>query len=130
MSGDASISFSGNLIGDPELRFTPSGAAVCSFVVAVNSRHKDAAGVWTDGPTTFFRCSAWKSLAENVSASLRKGDAVQVRGTIAAREYEDKDGGKRLSWEVRAAQVAASLAFATAEVKRVSRTKLAAVTTA
>jgi single-strand DNA-binding protein len=122
MSGDASIAFSGNLIADPELRFLSDGTAVCSFVVAVNSRTRDkVTNEWKDGTATFFRCSAWRNLAENIAASVGKGDAVAVSGTITAREYESADGEKRLSWEVRAASVAASLQFATATLKRASR---------
>lgn len=118
MSGAADVRFTGNLASDPEMRVTPTGLSVTGFSVAVSECVKDAAGNWGDGPVTFFRCTAWRGLAENIAASLRKGQRVTVAGTIASRAWTDKEGAERISWEVQATDVAASLAFAEVEVKR------------
>ncbi len=117
MSGDAEIRFTGQLGGDPEMRVTASGVAVAGFQVAVTSRVRSAAGVWADGSTTWFRCTAWKSLAENVANSLRKGDRVSVVGTISSRAYEH-EGEQRTSWDVRCDDVAPSLMWTGVEVVR------------
>ena len=109
MAGEAEVRFTGNLIADPELRFTASGHAVAGFVVAVNSRVKQG-DTWTDGTATLYRCSACRGLVVNLAASAHKGDAVTVTGTTEAKSY-DKDGESRLAWAVRATDVALSLAL-------------------
>lgn len=115
MLGDATITFTGNLTADPELRFTASGQAVANFSVAVTGRTKNAAGEWKDGNVTFFRCAAWRSLAEHIDESLHKGDRVTVTGTISSRPYEHQ-GEKRLSWDVECDDLGLSLRFAGARV--------------
>lgn len=121
MSGNAQISFVGNLGGDPELRFTPSGAAVVNFSVAVVERKRDG-DQWMDGETTWYRCNAWRTLAENVAESLVKGTRVVVVGTLKSRAYENRDtGAKGLSWEVEVDAVGPELRFTTAKVQRAER---------
>lgn len=106
------VVLTGNLIEDPELRFTPTGAAVCNFAVACSDRkfNKDS-NEWEDGPTTFFRGSVWRRQAENVAESCRKGDRVVITGRLQQREYEDREGQKRTVMEVQADEVARSLLF-------------------
>lgn len=120
MTGNAQISFVGNLGGDPELRFTPSGAAVVNFSVGVAERRKDG-DQWVDGETTWYRCNAWRTLAENITESLARGTRVVVIGTIKARSYETKEGGKGVSWEVEVDSIGPELRFATARVQRAER---------
>lgn len=111
----------GTLTGDPELRFTPSGAAVANFSVACNDRRLNRdTGKWEDAGTTFLRCSIWRDYAEHVAESLSKGDRVVVIGRLRQREFE-KDGEKRTVFELDAEEVTPSLRFATAKVQRVSR---------
>jgi single-strand DNA-binding protein len=121
MSGDAKVEFTGNLTADPELRFLASGDAVCSFQVAVTPRvlRDDK---WTDGDTSFFRCTAWRLLGENVAASLTKGARVMVTGRVQQRSYETNEGDKRTVWEIQADEVGPSLAFATATLVKAGRT--------
>jgi single-strand DNA-binding protein len=121
MAGNANISFVGNLGGDPELRFTPSGAAVVNFSVGVAERRKTQEGAWEDGETTWYRCNAWRTLAENIAESLNRGDRVLVLGTIKSRAYENRDGGKGVSWEVEVDAVGPDLRFATARSQRADR---------
>jgi single-strand DNA-binding protein len=115
----------GNLARDPELRYTPTGAAVASFTVASNKRYRDNAGEWRDGPTSWVRCNAWRDLAEHIVESLAKGDRVIVTGEIGQRDYEVKNGKggteKRSTWEVQAVDVAASLRSATVKVAKTRR---------
>lgn len=121
------ITVTGNLTGDPELRYTPAGLPVASFSVAVTDRVLDkATNTWSDGNTSFWRCTVWRDQAENVAASAHKGDRVTVVGTISQRTYE-KDGDKRTVAEVNADEVSVSLRYAVASVKRASRAALAAV---
>lgn len=121
MAGEATLTFIGNLGGDPELRFTPSGAAVCTFSVGVAARKKNQAGEWSDGDTTWYRCNVWREEAENVAESLSKGDRVIVTGRLENRPWEDKEGGKRLSLEVQVDGIGPELRWAQATVRRVSR---------
>lgn len=115
----AQIRFTGNLTEDPELRFTPSGAAVANLRVAVNSRRLDkSTNQWIDEPATFYSVSAWNRLAENVAGSLKKGMQVTVDGSFKTREYTAKDGAPRLSLDVMASDVAVSLQYATVQVTR------------
>lgn len=120
MAANAQISFVGNIGGEPELRFTPSGAAVCNFSVGVTDRRKTQDG-WEDGETTWYRCNAWRTLAENIAESLPKGTRVVVVGTLKSRSYETRDGGKGVSWEVEVDAIGPELRFATARVQRAER---------
>jgi single-strand DNA-binding protein len=115
------ITITGNLTGDPELKFTDTGVPVASFTVASNERFKDRSGEWQDGPTSFVRCNAWRDLAEHLAESVRKGDRVMVAGTLRQRDYETKEGEKRTVWEVQAAEVGAALRYATVKISKVRR---------
>ena len=93
--GDVQITVIGNLTADPELRFTPSGAAVCNFTVASTNRVLDrATNEWKDGDTVFLRCNVWRQYAENVAESLTRGMRVMVTGRLKVRQYETREGGK------------------------------------
>lgn len=118
------VTLVGNLTGDPELRFQPSGIAVASFTVAVSKRVKDG-DTWKDGPTSFVRCSAWRQYAENVAESLSKGTRVIVVGQMSQREYETKEGEKRSVWECQVDDVGPALRYVTASVRKVERSKMA-----
>ncbi|MFS0885746.1 single-stranded DNA-binding protein [Aeromicrobium sp. 179-A 4D2 NHS] len=121
MAGETTITLVGNLTRDPELRFTPSGAAVADFTVASTSRTFDRqTNEWKDGDTLFIRCSAWRQLAENVAGSLTKGTRVIVTGALKVREYERQDGGRGTSVEMTVDEVGPSLRNATAQVQRTS----------
>jgi single-strand DNA-binding protein len=117
---DTFVSLVGNLTDDPELRFTPNGAAVASFRLAVTPRVKDGEG-WRDGETSFFRVNAWRDLAEHATESLTKGTRVVVLGRLKARSWETPEGERRSVVEVEAEEVAPSLKWATAKVERTSR---------
>ncbi len=122
MAGETSITLVGNLTRDPELRFTPAGAAVADFTVASTSRTFDRqTNEWKDGDTLFIRCSAWRQLAENVAGSLTKGTRVIVTGPLKVREYERSDGGRGTSVEMTVDEVGPSLRNATVQVQRVAR---------
>jgi single-strand DNA-binding protein len=111
----------GNLTGDPELRFTPSGIPVASFSIAANERYKDSAGQWQDGPSSFLRCNIWRDAAEHVAESLGKGDRVIATGMLRQRTYEAKDGDKRTIWELAVNEIGPSLKYATAKISKVRR---------
>ena len=116
----------GNTTDRPELRFTPAGAPVATFTVAVNERYKTAAGEWADGATSFVRCVAWRDLAEHVAESADKGDRLIVTGTLREREYEVQaqhpgDSGKRRVWELHATEVGAALRYATVKIAKARR---------
>ena len=99
-SGDIPITVVGNLTGDPELRFTPSGQAVANFTVASTNRMLDKnTNEWKDGDTVFIRCSVWRQYAENVAESLTKGTRVVVTGRLKVRQYDTREGGKGTSVE-------------------------------
>ena len=120
--GDIPITIIGNLTNDPELRFTPSGAAVASFTVASSSRVLDKqTNEWKDGDTTFLRCNVWRQYAENVAESLQRGMRVLVNGRLKQRSYETKEGEKRTVYEVEVDDVGPALRYATAKVTKVSR---------
>lgn len=122
MAGETMVTIVGNLTADPELRFTPSGAAVASFTIASSTRTFDRArGEYRDGDTLFMRCSIWNSVAENVADSLSKGMRVIVRGRLVQRSYETREGERRTSFELRVEEVGPSLRYATAQVTRSSR---------
>lgn len=122
MAGDTVITVIGNLTDDPELRFTPSGAAVANFTVASTPRQFDRqTNEWKDGETLFLRCSVWRQAAENVAESLQKGMRVMVQGRLVSRSYEDREGQKRTVNELQVDEVGPSLTWATAKVTRASR---------
>ncbi len=122
MAGETIITVVGNLTADPELRFTPSGAAVANFTVASTPRMFDKnANEWKDGDALFMRCSIWRQAAENVAESLQKGARVVVTGRLKQRSYETKEGEKRTVVELDAEEVGPSLKYATAKVTRASR---------
>lgn len=120
------ITVTGNLTSDPTLRFLSSGAAVASFTIAASDRVKDKdTGEYKDGPTTFFRASVWRGMAENAAESLRKGQRVIASGRMKTREY-DKDGETRLSVELDVDEIGPSLRYATASVQKAEKSKPAA----
>jgi len=122
MAGETVITVVGNLTADPELRFTPSGAAVANFTVASTPRNFDKnSNEWVDGEAMFLRCSIWRQAAENVAESLQRGMRVVVQGRLKARSYEDREGQKRTVFELEVDEVGPSLKYATAKVNRVSR---------
>jgi single-strand DNA-binding protein len=105
------VTISGNATGDAEMRFTPRGASVASFTVAVNERVKNDDGTWGDGDATFYRVSAWDHIAEGVSDQVRKGTRVIVTGKLKPRLYEGKDGGEKMSLDIRADEVGVATGF-------------------
>jgi single-strand DNA-binding protein len=120
MAGDTSITIVGNLVDDPELRFTPSGQAVANFRVASTPRFfKD--GEWKDGESLFLSCSVWRQYAENVAESLTRGTRVIVQGRLKQRSYETREGEKRTVFEVDVDEVGPALRSATAKVTKVAR---------
>ena len=122
MAGETVITVIGNLTGDPELRFTPSGAAVASFTVASTPRTLDkATNEWKDGEALFLRCSIWRQAAENVAESLQKGMRVIVSGRLQQRSYDTKEGEKRTVIELQVDEIGPSLKYATAKVNRTTR---------
>ncbi|CAI9402853.1 MULTISPECIES: single-stranded DNA-binding protein [Aestuariimicrobium] len=119
MAGDTPITIIGNLTADPELRFTPSGAAVASFTVASTPRTFDRqSGEWKDGDAMFLNCSVWRQAAENVTESLTKGMRVIVNGRLKSRSYETREGERRTVFEVEVEEVGPSLRYANAKVNR------------
>ncbi|MBJ7290994.1 single-stranded DNA-binding protein [Williamsia sp.] len=122
MAGDTILTVIGNLTADPELRFTPSGAAVANFTVASTPRMFDRqTNEWKDGEALFMRCSIWRDAAENVAESLTKGARVIVSGRLKQRSYETREGEKRTVVELEVEEVGPSLKYATAKVNRASR---------
>ena len=122
MAGDTIITIVGNLTNDPELRFTPSGAAVANFTVASTPRSFDRnSNEWKDGETLFLRCSVWREAAENVAESLTRGTAVIVQGRLQQRSFETKEGEKRTVVELACDEVGPSLRRATAKVVKAQR---------
>ena len=122
MAGETTITVIGNLTGDPELRFTPSGAAVANFTVASTPRTFDRqSNEWKDGDTLFLRCSIWREAAENVAESLTKGTRVIVTGRLVQRSYETREGEKRTVYELQVDEVGPSLRYASAKVTRAQR---------
>jgi single-strand DNA-binding protein len=120
--GDVNITVVGNLTNDPELRFTPSGAAVTNFTVASTTRILDKnTNEWKDGDTVFLRCSVWRQYAENVAETLTKGMRVIVSGRLKVRQYETREGGKGTSVECDVDDVGPALKYATAKVTKVNR---------
>jgi len=119
MSGETVITIIGNLTADPELRFTPSGAAVANFTVASTPRQFDRqTNEWKDGETLFMRCSVWRDAAENVAESLTRGARVIVSGRLKSRSYDTKEGEKRTVIEMDVDEIGPSLKSATAKVTK------------
>ena len=122
MAGDTTITVVGNLTADPELRFTPSGAAVANFTVASTPRMYDRqSGEWKDGEALFLRCNIWREAAENVAESLTRGARVIVTGRLKQRSFETKEGEKRTVMEVEVEEIGPSLRYATAKVNKAGR---------
>jgi single-strand DNA-binding protein len=117
---DTHVTITGNLTADPELRFTPNGAAVANFRIAVTTRVRDG-NAWRDGDTSYFRVNAWRQLAQHVTDSLGKGDRAVVIGRLRSRSWETPEGEQRSVVEVEADEVAPSLRWAVAKPERVSR---------
>ena len=121
-AGDTQITLIGNLTNDPELRFTPSGAAVAKFTVASTPRYMDRqTNEWKDGDTLFLQCQIWRQAAENVAETLTRGMRVIVSGKLKQRSYETKEGEKRTVYEVEVDEVGPSLRNATAKVTKTTR---------
>ena len=119
MAGETTITLVGNLTADPELRFTPSGAAVANFTVASTPRTFDRqTSEWKDGDAMFLNCSVWRQAAENVAESLTKGMRVVVQGRLKSRSYETREGERRTVFEVEVDEVGPSLRYASAKVTR------------
>ena len=124
MAGETVITVVGNLVDDPELRFTPSGAAVAKFRVASTPRTFDRqTNEWKDGESLFLTCSVWRQAAENVAESLQRGMRVIVQGRLKQRSYEDREGVKRTVYELDVEEVGASLKNATAKVTKTTRSR-------
>jgi single-strand DNA-binding protein len=122
VAGDTIITVVGNLTADPELRFTPSGAAVANFTVASTPRIFDRqSSEWKDGDALFMRCSIWREAAENVAESLTRGSRVIVQGRLKQRSYETREGEKRTVVELEVDEIGPSLRYATAKVNKASR---------
>lgn len=120
--GDTQITVVGNIVADPELRYTPNGAAVANFRVASTPRRYDQqAGQFVDGEPLFLTCNVWRQPAENVANSLNKGDRVIVTGRLRQRSYEDRNGERRTVFEIEVEEVGPSLRFATADINKAYR---------
>jgi single-strand DNA-binding protein len=122
VAGDTTITVVGNLTADPELRFTPSGAAVANFTVASTPRIFDRqSSEWKDGEALFLRCNIWREAAENVAESLTRGSRVIVTGRLKQRSFETREGEKRTVFEVEVDEIGPSLKYATAKVNKANR---------
>jgi single-strand DNA-binding protein len=122
MAGETTITVVGNLTDDPELRFTPSGAAVAKFRVASTPRTMDRqSGEWKDGEPLFLQCNVWRDAAEHVAESLQRGARVIVQGRLRQRSYETREGEKRTVYELEVDEIGPSLRYATAKVQKMSR---------
>jgi single-strand DNA-binding protein len=122
MAGETVITVVGNLTADPELRFTPSGAAVANFTVASTPRTFDRqSGEWKDGEALFLRCNIWRQAAENVAETLTRGSRVILQGRLRQRSFETREGEKRTVIEMEVDEVGPSLRYATAKINKVSR---------
>jgi single-strand DNA-binding protein len=122
VAGDTTITVIGNLTADPELRFTPSGAAVANFTVASTPRTFDRqTNEWKDGEALFLRCNIWREAAENVAESLTRGSRVIVQGRLKQRSFETREGEKRTVEELEVDEIGPSLRYATAKVNKASR---------
>ena len=120
---DTTMTIVGNLVDDPELRYTPAGQPVARFRIASTPRYQDGrTGEWKDGDTLFLTCVAWRQLAENTAESLTRGARVIVTGRLRQRSYETKEGEKRTVYEVQADELGPSLRNASAKVQKTTRT--------
>lgn len=120
--GDTPITVVGNLVADPELRYTPSGSAVANFRVASTPRRYDSqSNQWVDGEALFLQCNVWRQAAENVANSLTKGDRVIVQGRLRQRSYDTREGEKRTVYEIEVDEVGPSLRYATSQVTKTPR---------
>ncbi len=123
MRNDLPLTIAGNLTAEPELRYTASGVAVASFTVAFTPRRYDkAADEWKDGTTTFMRCDAWRQLGEHCAESLTRGARVVVTGSLTTEQWETPEGDKRSAVKLTVDDVGASLAYATVEIRKATRT--------
>ncbi|WP_028924972.1 single-stranded DNA-binding protein [Pseudonocardia acaciae] len=123
MAGLPEVTVAGTLTADPELRYTPNGHAVANFTVAANDRRFDRrTGEWVDAGATFLRCQIWRDAAEHVAESLNRGNRVIVTGRLKQREYETREGEKRTVFELDVTEIGPSLKWATAAVKKATRT--------
>ncbi|MCW2300625.1 single-stranded DNA-binding protein [Rhodococcus erythropolis] len=130
MSGDTTITVIGNLTADPELRFTPAGAAVANFTVASTPRTFDRTkNEWIDGDALFMRCNIWREAAENAAESLSRGSRVIVSGRLKQRSFETREGEKRTVVELEVDEIGPSLKYATAKVNKADRKSGGARTT-
>jgi single-strand DNA-binding protein len=121
-AGDTQITLIGNLVDDPELRYTPTGQAVAKFRVASTPRFRDnASGEWKDGDSLFLTCNVWRQAAENVAESLQRGMRVLVNGRLRQRSYETREGEKRTVYEIEVDDVGPSLRNASAKVVKSTR---------
>ena len=120
MAADNHTTIIGNLVDDPEVRFTQTGTAVTNLRVAVTQRVQQD-GQWRDGDTSFFKVNVWRGQAEHLADSLSKGDRVMVTGRLRQRSWETPEGDKRSVTEIEADEVGASLKFATAKVERATQ---------
>lgn len=124
MAGETTVTVVGNLVDDPELRFTPAGAAVANFRIASTPRTFDRqTNEWKDGESLFLSCSVWRQSAEHVAESLSRGTRVIVHGRLKQRTYEDREGAKRTVFELDVEEVGPSLKNATATVSKAGRNK-------
>ena len=122
MAGETIVTVVGNLTADPELRFTPSGAAVASFTIASTPRQFDRnTNEWKDGDALFLRCSIWRQAAENVAESLTRGMRVVANGRLKQRSYETREGEKRTVVELEVDEIGPSLKYASAKVNKTQR---------
>ncbi|MET8851974.1 single-stranded DNA-binding protein [Amycolatopsis sp. NPDC004625] len=122
MAGETTVTVVGNLTNDPELRFTPAGAAVANFTVASTPRLYDReSGTWRDGDAMFLRCSLWRQYAENVAESLVRGTHVVVQGRLRQRSFDTKEGEKRTVMELDVEEIGPALRYATAKVTKARR---------
>ena len=122
MAGETTITIVGNLVDDPELRFTPSGAAVANFRIASTPRTFDKqANEWKDGEALFLSCSVWRQAAENVAESLQRGMRVVIQGRLKSRTFETREGERRTVFEIDVDEVGPSLKYATAKVTKTTR---------
>ena len=121
MASENQVTIVGNLTRDPELRYTPNGAAVVKLGVAVSRRVRDESGQWKDADTSFFDVTAWRTLAENIAESLTQGSRVVVTGRLRTNSWETPEGDRRTKVEIEADEVGPSLRWATAKVERTGR---------
>ncbi|MGH2739832.1 MAG: single-stranded DNA-binding protein [Actinomycetota bacterium] len=121
MANNNQIVIVGNLTDDPELRYTPNGAAVANFRVAVNRRYQDQNGEWKDAEASFFRVNAWRSLGENVAESLTRGSRAVIVGRLKSRSWETPEGQTRSAVEIEADEIGPSLRWATVKIEKQTR---------